>query len=185
MAHRNRWFTVPIKNCDFPWQTVSHNQRVDLMFPLSSSPIWRGPLDLFRLRHRYRQHGPLWYHASGGLWLRLLRQPPVTWTWMKGVRKSRKSPHPMLPFQQSTDVWYGILIVSMVPSNIQSSKLQYPIVSGTLNGSPTYWSSLQTLFMADPDSKCLRLWRMNIFFCTWWLQQTTPFFRYPFDSICI
>ena len=30
-------------------------------------------------RHRYGHHGPLWYHASGGLRLRLFRQPPVTW----------------------------------------------------------------------------------------------------------
>ena len=27
MAHRNRWFTE-LKNGDFPWQTVSHNQMV-------------------------------------------------------------------------------------------------------------------------------------------------------------
>ena len=27
MAHRNRWFTK-LKNGDFPWRTVSHNQMV-------------------------------------------------------------------------------------------------------------------------------------------------------------
>jgi len=30
MAHRNRWFTE-LKNGDFPWQTVSHNQMVCLL----------------------------------------------------------------------------------------------------------------------------------------------------------
>ena len=29
MAHRNRWFTE-LKNGDFPWQTVTNNQMVDL-----------------------------------------------------------------------------------------------------------------------------------------------------------
>ena len=28
MAHRNRWFTE-LKNCDFPWRTVSHNEMVN------------------------------------------------------------------------------------------------------------------------------------------------------------
>ena len=28
LAHRNRWFTL--KNGDFPWQTVSHNQMVSV-----------------------------------------------------------------------------------------------------------------------------------------------------------
>ena len=30
MAHRNRWFSE-LKNGDFPWRTVSHNQMVDLL----------------------------------------------------------------------------------------------------------------------------------------------------------
>jgi len=31
MAHRNRWFTE-LKNGDVPWQTVSHNQMVYIIY---------------------------------------------------------------------------------------------------------------------------------------------------------
>ena len=31
MAHRNRWFTE-LKNGDFPWRTVSHNQMVYIIY---------------------------------------------------------------------------------------------------------------------------------------------------------
>ena len=39
MAHRNRWFTE-LKNGDFPWQTVSHNQRVLIDFMVLRNQKW-------------------------------------------------------------------------------------------------------------------------------------------------
>ena len=40
MARRNRWFTVLKKGWIFPWQTVSHNQRV---FRANVSPFEAPP----------------------------------------------------------------------------------------------------------------------------------------------
>ena len=66
MAHRNRWFTCQ-KWWIFPWQTVSHNQRVIL--------------DLFRHAkpdHRWNQHGPqIWIQFLFAFWILGPRYPLV------------------------------------------------------------------------------------------------------------
>ena len=36
MAHGNRWFTYSFHG-DFPWQTVSHNQMVDVLHGVQSN----------------------------------------------------------------------------------------------------------------------------------------------------
>jgi hypothetical protein len=52
MAHRNSWFTMVnlLKMGHFPWQTASHNQRVNPFLPVKSNTFpAEKPLGFFRL----------------------------------------------------------------------------------------------------------------------------------------